>query len=65
MYRMQEEVSRLRALAASCREVARVIRYRPDQEVAQAQARHYEDAADRLEQAMPPPHAEREGLRVG
>ena len=44
MYRMQEEVSRLRALAASCREVARVIRYRPDQEVAQAQARHYEDA---------------------
>jgi hypothetical protein len=45
----QDEAARLRALAASCREVARVIRYQPDREVVQAQARGYEEAADRLE----------------
>jgi hypothetical protein len=49
-----DEVARLRALAASCREVARVVRYRPDREVVQAQARDYEEAADRLERQARP-----------
>jgi hypothetical protein len=50
----QDEAARLRALAASCREVAKVIRYTPDREVVQAQARGYEEAADRLERQSAP-----------
>ena len=45
----QQEVARLRALAASCRALARRLSFRPDRETAQAQARRYEEEADRLE----------------
>jgi len=50
----QQEVVRLRALAASCRDLAQRISFRPDRETAQDQARRYDEAADRLEGGLTP-----------
>ncbi len=60
----QEEAARLRALAASCREAASMIRYRPDREIVQAQALRYEEAADRLERTAAPLALSPEPLRA-
>lgn len=49
------EAARLRALATACRDLARTISYRPDRDIALAQARSYDEAADRLEHATAEP----------
>ena len=51
----RQEIARLRALAASCRELAHRLSLRPDREAMEAQARRYDEAADRLERAAPSP----------
>jgi hypothetical protein len=43
-------VARLRALAAECRELARMMSLRTDRELLLANARQYDQAAERLEQ---------------
>ncbi len=50
----QHRVRRLRALADDCRDVARIVQYRPDQERMLEMAQRHDAEADQLEAtAMP------------
>lgn len=49
-----KEAARLRALANECRDLARIISYRPDRDLLMDNAKRYDEAADRLD---PPRHS--------
>lgn len=52
LQRSRQRVKQLRALAEDCRNVARIIQYRPDQERMLELAQQHDAEADQLEAAV-------------